>query len=425
MDDRQRPPRRRRRGDRGLSLKGTIQPHFAEWLTGEGRLDRARARREFRRRLLREPHHVTLWYRADSPHAWLLAQVLPGFLERYPVELTCRVVAPPDAEAVSQPGLYRDWELADAAKLAQAYGLEVPTHPARDFEGAHAQLEGLSGLDFLRKAQALGRRLFTGGEVDGGEPDARTLEANLALLHGCGHYLPGVLTYGGEHYWSVGRLPLLERRLEELGVGTGSVMARDVQHTPLQGRRLETWLSARSPYSYLALERIERLVANFELDLVVRPILPMVMRGIPAPRRKRFAILFDAARESRDLGVSFGRICDPLGPGVERVLAICPYAEREGKALAWLKSAMTGIWSEGVEVAEDKGLQAVVERAGLDWAVARDALGDEGWKELVEANREALLAEGLWGVPSFKLGEEWTAWGQDRLWILRARLEAS
>ncbi|HJN76837.1 MAG TPA: DsbA family protein [Myxococcota bacterium] len=352
--------------------------------------------------------------------------MLPAFVERYDVALSCRTIAPPDSDAVSQPGLYRDWELADAMKLAQVHGLEVPRVAATEVDAAHGRLEGLDGLDYVEAARELGARLFAGEAVTGEAAEASTLDANLARLHGAGHYLPGVLSYAGEHYWSVGRLPLLERRLEALGAGEGSSSSTR-SPTPVSGRCLEVWLSARSPYSYLAISRIEAIVAEHDLELIVRPILPMVMRGIPAPRRKRFAILFDAAREAMDLCVPFGRICDPLGPGVERVLAICPLAEREGLSLTWLNSAMTGIWAEGIEVAEDAGLQQVVERAGLDWAQAEEALADDSWRAMVEANRQALMAEGLWGVPSFKLSGPgtWTAWGQDRLWILRAALEAS
>ena len=349
--------------------------------------------------------------------------MLPAFLERYEVTLRCRTIAPPDSDAVSAPDIYREWELADARKLAAAYGLDAPTELALTAEVAHRALEGLDGLEYVRAARELGATLFAGEALAGEGADARTLDANLALLHGRGHYLPGVLSYGGEHYWSVGRLPLLEARLAELGCGEGTTLSPAESWEPLPGSQLQTWLSARSPYSYLALQRIEDLVEAHDLDLVVRPVLPMVMRGLPVPRRKRFALLFDAAREARSKDIPFGRICDPLGPGVERVLAICPLAEADGKAFAWLKSAMTGIWAEGVEVAEDKGLQAVVERAGLDWAAAREVLDDPGWRDLVEDNRQLLLQEGLWGVPSFKLGD-WTAWGQDRLWILKNRLEA-
>ena len=75
------------------------------------------------------------------------------------------------------------------------------------------------------------------------------------------------------------------------------------------------------------------------------------------------------------------------------------------------------VWSEGVNAGSDRGLRRIVEAAGLHWDGAKAALTDERWRETAEANRQALLGLGLWGVPSFRLGSL-SVWGQDRFeWI--------
>lgn len=368
---------------------------------------------------------MALWFRADSPHAWLLAQALPAFLDRYDVELSCHVIAPPDPEAVSQPGIYADWALRDAAELAHAYGLDVPStapDPA-SVVAAHGRLVGLQGREFLAAAAQLGGTIFSGGTVSGDGPDGAVLERNLAALHSEGHYLPGVLTYAGQQYLHVGRLPHLEERLANLGAGSGSAISREALR-PLTGDTLEVWLSARSPYSYLAIDRIGPLVERHGLELVIHPILPMVMRGVPAPRRKRMALLFDAAREARRLGVPFGRICDPLGGGVERVLAVTKVVDDR---FAFLSAALRGIWSQGVEVKSDAGLRRITDPF-LPWDQVQEALADPSWEALVEENRLRLVDLGLWGVPSFRLtgpDGSWSTWGQDRMWILDGRLSAT
>ncbi len=43
------------------------------------------------------------------------------------------------------------------------------------------------------------------------------------------------------------------------------------------------------------------------------------------------------------------------------------------------------------------------------------------WRERADANRQALLDMGLWGVPSFRYGDQVT-WGQDRLFWVEAML---
>jgi 2-hydroxychromene-2-carboxylate isomerase len=49
------------------------------------------------------------------------------------------------------------------------------------------------------------------------------------------------------------------------------------------------------------------------------------------------------------------------------------------------------------------------------------ALQDNVWRLTAEANRVEMLNLGLWGVPSFKLGDT-AVWGQDRLEALAMAL---
>jgi 2-hydroxychromene-2-carboxylate isomerase len=171
------------------------------------------------------------------------------------------------------------------------------------------------------------------------------------------------------------------------------------------------------------MHRVLDLAERYPIRLNVKPVLPMLMRGLPVPRRKALYIIGDAAREARRLGLPFGNWADPLGPGVERCMALFPYAVREGKVVAYLRSIYDGVWTEALDSATDKGLRTMVERAGLDWAVAEPLLDDESWREWAERYRAELTEAGLWGVPSFVLGP-YATWGQDRIWILEQKLQA-
>jgi 2-hydroxychromene-2-carboxylate isomerase len=145
------------------------------------------------------------------------------------------------------------------------------------------------------------------------------------------------------------------------------------------------------------------------------------MRGLPVPRVKQFYITLDTKREAEDAGVRFGRVCDPVGRPVERCFSLYPWARDQGRGFALLQSFTRAAFADGVDTGSDAGLRLVVERAGLSWADARAHLDRAGWRDELEANREQLLALGLWGVPSFRLlgrpGEaDYATWGQDRLW---------
>ena len=79
---------------------------------------------------------------------------------------------------------------------------------------------------------------------------------------------------------------------------------------------------------------------------------------------------------------------------------------------------MQGVWSEGIDAGSDRGLRRIAERAGLSWDDARLALDDDDWRQVAEANRAAMFALGLWGVPSFRV-RDLAVWGQDRLWAVQ------
>jgi 2-hydroxychromene-2-carboxylate isomerase len=158
------------------------------------------------------------------------------------------------------------------------------------------------------------------------------------------------------------------------------------------------------------------------VPLQLRPVLPMVSRGAQLPNVKRMYLVRDAKREADRLGIAFGEICDPIGTGVDHCLAIAHWANERGQLLAFAKSAMRGIWAEARDMAEYVDLRHVVERAGLPWAEAKEALGrGEAATKWATANAADLAVIGLWGVPSFRCGD-FVAWGQDRLPLLADRL---
>ena len=177
---------------------------------------------------------------------------------------------------------------------------------------------------------------------------------------------------------------------------------------------LELWFSFRSPYSYLAIAQVGAIVRDLDLDLRLRPVLPLVERGAQMPRLKTMYIAKDAHREAQRLGIPFGHIADPLGAGARNAVAIMRAANAAGLGLAFAESAMRGVWAEARALASYVDLRTIVERAGLGWDAARAALADEAWKTDAADAAADLNAAGLWGVPSFRLGD-YTTWGQDRL----------
>ncbi|HEX6859968.1 MAG TPA: DsbA family protein [Caulobacteraceae bacterium] len=376
-----------------MGLRSFLMRAATMALTSRRRRDLKRGAAVLRRRLRRERAVVDYFHQADDPYSWLTAQLLDRLRERYDIDLKVWPVPPPSDAAAPEREKLAAYALRDVARIAGAYGLVArPTQPA----------------------------VFDGPMEEGG-----------ARREKLGHYLGATFHLDGEWFWGVDRLGYLEARLAALGLdrtpGKPSLAPlRDLTLAPLKGKprpkTIELWFSFRSPYSYLIMPRIRRLAAHHGAELKLRPILPMVMRGLPVPPPKRLYIVLDCKREAERLGLPFGKIVDPVGAGAERALAVLHHAMPLGLGEDFAELAMRGAFAEGIDLASDAGLLGVAVRAGLSEAEVRAALADDSWREAVEANRQALFDAGLWGPPSFRLHGGPAYWGQDRLWVLEEDL---
>jgi 2-hydroxychromene-2-carboxylate isomerase len=336
--------------------------------------------------------------------------------------------------------------------VAQGYGLAFPQRDrapdaAQVRLAARALADAIARRRFADAAAPVGAALWSGEPIElRGSDDAAAraaVEAGNALRRRLGHYLGAMFHYGGEWYWGVDRLHHLERRLTGVGLrrpgsGESPLVPRPEEALgllgpePRAGERLglEFHLSLRSPYSYIAIERTLDLARRLPVDLAFRPVLPMVMRGLPVPPEKRLYILLDAKREAEAARIPFGRVCDPVGRPVERCFSLWRWSRERGREAELLLSFSRAVFAEGVDAGADAGMRRVVEAAGLPWSEARERLDrDDGWRSELEDNRQALLGLGLWGVPSYHLigrAEEpdFSTWGQDRLWRIEAEIRS-
>ncbi len=417
-----------------MSLKSKLQPALAAVVTSHARRDARRWFQEQLRRHRGDAHRLTAYVRLDDPYALVLLHGLEGVRDRFNVTIDVRVVGPTPDAMNPAPEKLRAWARLDAQRLASLYELDVP-----DFIDRRAALPDAAALATLENdddSVTTVRRAMDGwwrGEPlpRGGDEDR--IRSNDRERADRGHYLSAMVHYGGEWYWGLDRLNHLERRLDALGLRrTDAPPAFERRFAFLEAPtmqapgELEFFWSARSPYAYLALERSFALADHYGVPLRIRPVLPMVMRNLAVPSRKRFYILDDAKREADWLGIPLGRVCDPVGTGIERCYAVLAVARAREKTRAFAHTFATMVWSEGVDAATDDGLRRITDRVGLPWGACRDALSDEAWRDEVEANRVALTEAGHWGVPILRYiaaGCETTVWGQDRFWVLEQAIQ--
>ncbi len=390
-------------------------------------------------------HEVLYFHQPDDPYSQLLAQWMPDLQARYEIDLKVVLVGQPEDDVAPERQALEDYSRRDAEKIAPYHKLEfVDIGQQPTPENLALARQALAGAtDLLESAAPIGAALWANdGEALRAYALADAEHADAAFQEGTahrnrfGHYLGGVIYYAGELYWGVDRLPYLEQRLANANLRRAD--ARPVSQfqerpafmaKPASGRlTVEFFPSVRSPYSYVAMQETLDLPNHFPVDIVMRPVLPMVMRGLAVPSRKRRYIVRDTKREADRIGVPFGKVFDPVGAPVQRCYSVFPMANAAGKGGAFLKAFCELAFSEGVDVGSDDGMRKAVERAGLDWQEALKVIDTDDWEAEMEANRSQMLGAGLWGVPSYRLldanGKElFSCWGRDRIWLLACEIQ--
>lgn len=433
-----------------MSVKKKLRSRLLSAYINPQTRQKQRAWHETKRKLSGQGHVVSAFLQLDDPNSYLLSAYLPALAEHYDIDLRVYLSEARGGEYQPAPDMASEYATEDCRRVAAELGLPFldkgATPPAEHRRGILAALAAQAGSDGFTGELYQALETYWRGDLEGAARSSaanesgaadKVLQASQELLEKLGHYNSAMLHYGGEWYWGVDRLHYLMERLGELGAvrseGSNARLASiqqamqvDLPFSPPASAKdlppLELFYSFRSPYSQLALQRVFDVADAFGLELVLRPVMPMVMRGMPVPETKIRYIVRDAMREAEAHGVPFGDCMDPVGEGVERCHAVFAYALSENRGREFLLNAAEAIWGHAVDAATDKGLRKITGKTGLFWPEAKQALDDDGWRETAEENRQLMLSLGCWGVPTICLGD-YAVWGQDRIWLLVRHLE--
>ena len=370
------------------------------------------------------------FHELSDPYSHLAVQKLDALRERYRLSFEVHLVSAAQAEYRGDANRYPTWALNDAMSIAAGYGVEFPADALLPSEAQVRSAENAlsarcNTADFATHAIQIGTQLWA-GEIEGASTDTpREVLEGDRLRQRLGHYAGGMFYFEGEWYWGLDRLYHMEARLIEEGFGQPPLLVPRPRCAaePIEAAdvTLEYFPSLRSPYTAISFERTMRLADRTGVNLVIRPVMPMMMRGVPAPTAKGSYIIADAAREGRAAGDGFGRIVDPFGGPVRQAFSLLPFMQEHGRVRDFIDGYLRAAWKAGIDITAERGLASVVRNMGLDWQAARDSMNNAVWEQMLEANVNDMLDAGLWGVPSFRVtgGADTTpfaCWGQDRLW---------
>ncbi|WP_439588883.1 2-hydroxychromene-2-carboxylate isomerase [Hydrogenophaga sp.] len=205
---------------------------------------------------------------------------------------------------------------------------------------------------------------------------------------------------------------------------------------------VDAYLSFRSPYSYLAIDRMQAMAARGDVQWNVKFVSPLAVRLQEHFRRSdslaRPYFFRDSARVAAFHGIAFQRPQpDPIvqDPNTLEIASVQPYirgltrlgalATRRGLAFRFAQEVMRMLW-DGSVVGWDQGdhLHRAVGRAGLDLDdMLREIAADPAPLDaLIERHEHEQREAGHWGVPLFAFQGE-PFFGQDRMDHLQWRLD--
>lgn len=176
----------------------------------------------------------------------------------------------------------------------------------------------------------------------------------------------------------------------------------------------------RSPYCYLASKRMFGIFDDYHATLVWRPLGGWSGRSAPERAVKKVPVARqDVARFARRMGIPVNpppASTDPTPAGAGSLLA-----ERRGLLRPYIVEVMRAEWAEGQDIGQPEVLLAVGERIGLDRDELAAAIADPANFAQLERNWEEADRAGVFGVPTFVIGNE-IFWGQDRLEFVQEHL---
>jgi 2-hydroxychromene-2-carboxylate isomerase len=206
---------------------------------------------------------------------------------------------------------------------------------------------------------------------------------------------------------------------------------------------VDLFFSFRSPYSYLALPKTKRLVAEYDATVNLRPVYPLAVR-VPGffkktnPQFARYVVL-DSSRVAQHDNIPFRfPRPDPIvqdmttlevageQPYIDRLTRLGAMAQLEGRSLAFVDAIARVLWDGSVKGwNQGDHLARAAEKAGFDLAAmdAAVAADPDRYETIITANEKDHAASGHWGVPTFVFANE-PFFGQDRIDLLIWRMQS-
>lgn len=194
-------------------------------------------------------------------------------------------------------------------------------------------------------------------------------------------------------------------------------------------KTIDCYFTPASPYAYMGGPRLVRITADAGATVAYKPVdygrifpasggLALIKR---AAQRRAYRMM-ELRRWKAFLGLSMNLEPKHFPVADWPAAGMIVAARRRGLDCGPLSNAlMRAVWEEERDIADQATLAAIADALGMDGASLLDAVATDKVMAAFEADTDEALARGVFGAPTYVLGNE-LFWGQDRLDFLERAL---
>jgi 2-hydroxychromene-2-carboxylate isomerase len=189
-------------------------------------------------------------------------------------------------------------------------------------------------------------------------------------------------------------------------------------------KTLEFIFDFASPNAYLVMEALPPLLERTGADLLITPALlggifkatnnvaPFV-RFAETPLRMQYEML-EVRRFLADNGITKFQMNPHFPLNTITVMRGAMVAQRDGFLRPYIDAILPAMWEEGKNISDAAVIAEVLDTAGLDGAAILAATQEQDMKDALAASTANAVARGVFGIPTFFVGDE-MFFGKERL----------
>ena len=189
-------------------------------------------------------------------------------------------------------------------------------------------------------------------------------------------------------------------------------------------KRVDVFYSLVSPWTYLGWSRFRAIAKRHGAEAQYKPVdlgkifpqsggLPLAKR--PRQRQDYRMMELKRWRDFLDLPLNLSPKFFPANENLAARMVVACRLEGNSEGAGALSGAiLKAVWTEDRNIADETVLMAIADQLSLNGKTLRKLADNEHVAKTYDADTEEANRRGVFGVPSFLVGDE-IFWGQDRL----------